>query len=116
MVDIKALYFRKLQYPVSFFKNVREVQDSVNWREPAVGTGKFLSEKAFRIRKWAVLGDRGGVDAFRRAKMGEHVETFAELDEELWTPTKECPLRGVWVGMACILLVTFIWYIRANIY
>ncbi|EPS42057.1 hypothetical protein H072_3855 [Dactylellina haptotyla CBS 200.50] len=57
----------------------------------------YLSDKAFRLRRWAVLGDVTG-DIEGRFRMGERVETFAELDEELWTPTKEYPYRGIWVG------------------
>ncbi|KAK6527161.1 hypothetical protein TWF281_010354 [Arthrobotrys megalospora] len=57
----------------------------------------FLSQKAFRLRRWAVLGDTSG-DLENRFRMGERVETFAELDEELWTPTPEYPYRGIWVG------------------
>ncbi|KAK6349253.1 hypothetical protein TWF730_010004 [Orbilia blumenaviensis] len=57
----------------------------------------YLSEKAFRLRRWAVLGDSTG-DLENRFRMGERVETFAELDEELWTPTLEYPYRGIWVG------------------
>ncbi|KAF3094000.1 hypothetical protein TWF569_005988 [Orbilia oligospora] len=56
-----------------------------------------LSETAFRLRRWAVLGDTSG-DFENRFRMGERVETFAELDEELWTPIPEYPYRGVWVG------------------
>lgn len=57
----------------------------------------YLSETAFRLRRWAVLGDTSG-DLENRFRMGERVETFAELDEELWTPTPEYPYRGIWVG------------------
>ncbi|KAK6512470.1 hypothetical protein TWF481_001356 [Arthrobotrys musiformis] len=55
------------------------------------------SETAFRLRRWAVLGDTSG-DFENRFRMGERVETFAALDEDLWTPTPEYPYRGIWVG------------------
>ncbi|KAK6333101.1 hypothetical protein TWF718_010924 [Orbilia javanica] len=57
----------------------------------------YPSETAFRLRRWAVLGDTSG-DLENRFRMGERVETFAELDEELWTPTPEYPYRGIWAG------------------
>ncbi|KAJ6256786.1 hypothetical protein Dda_8653 [Drechslerella dactyloides] len=55
----------------------------------------FLSTSAFRIKKWAVLSVNAEMDDPR---IGEDVETFAEVDEALWTPTKEYPYRGIWVG------------------
>ncbi|KAK6347258.1 hypothetical protein TWF696_007330 [Orbilia brochopaga] len=77
----------------------QEVKDpNAKWRVDDVRSKSgFPSTSAFRIRKWAVLGDLDG-DLDGRPRMGESVETFAELDEALWTPTKEYPYRGIWVG------------------
>ncbi|KAF3918240.1 hypothetical protein ABW21_db0200381 [Orbilia brochopaga] len=77
-----------------------EVKDpNAKWRVDEVRSKSgFPSTSAFRIRKWAVLGDVIDGDLDGRPRMGENVETFAELDEALWTPTKEYPYRGIWIG------------------
>ncbi|KAF3909192.1 hypothetical protein ABW20_dc0101483 [Dactylellina cionopaga] len=79
---------------------VKEVKDADDkWRvDGTINKSGALSEKAFRLRRWAVLGDASG-DIEGRFRMGEKVETFSELDEELWTPTREYPYRGIWIGM-----------------
>ncbi|KAK6538658.1 hypothetical protein TWF694_010235 [Orbilia ellipsospora] len=67
------------------------------WRVDGKERSGYPSDKAFRLRRWAVLGDPSG-DIEGRFRMGERVETFAELDEVLWTPTEEYPYRGIWIG------------------
>lgn len=49
------------------------------------------SDSTFRIRKW--LEFRGG-----KARLGEDVMTFSTLLEESYTPTKQKPWQGIWVG------------------
>lgn len=50
-------------------------------------------QDAFRLRKWV---------SFSRAPMtvamGDTVETFSRLSEDLITPTPNCPWRGLWLG------------------
>jgi hypothetical protein len=53
------------------------------------------SESAFRIRKWAHF--RLGVPIFPTDDR-ENISTFATLDSSLYTPTKEKPYQGIWVG------------------
>ena len=53
------------------------------------------SDSAFRIRKWVEfrgMGSRLGV------RVGEDVMTFSTLPPESYTPTKEKPWQGIWVG------------------
>ena len=50
-----------------------------------------ISEHAFRVRKWIDFG------AFI-TQYGEGVMTFSTLLPESYTPTKEKPYQGVWVG------------------
>ncbi|KAK0664617.1 hypothetical protein QBC41DRAFT_328356 [Cercophora samala] len=80
-----------------------------------------LSDTAFRIKKWIALRVPGdvGVDNIRdffagstsltvdpdvderlplRMHIGEDIHTYATLDPKLYTPTKEKPFRGIWVG------------------
>ncbi|KAF3909487.1 hypothetical protein AA313_de0203424 [Arthrobotrys entomopaga] len=74
-----------------------EKKEGEKWRVDRKERSGYPSDKAFRLRRWAVLGDPSG-DIEGRFRMGERVETFAELDEELWTPTEEYPYRGIWIG------------------
>ncbi|KAI9924629.1 hypothetical protein ASPWEDRAFT_516548 [Aspergillus wentii DTO 134E9] len=52
-----------------------------------------MSESAFRIRRWAQMG----MPIFM-ADGTEALSTYATLDPELYTPTKEKPYQGIWVG------------------
>ncbi|KAL3446526.1 hypothetical protein BJX65DRAFT_115635 [Aspergillus insuetus] len=54
-----------------------------------------LSEHAFRIRRWAHF--RLGMPIFA-ASTGETMSTYATLDAGLYTPTKDKPYQGIWVG------------------
>lgn len=54
-----------------------------------------VSEYAFRIRRWAHF--RLGMPFFT-AGNGETLTTFSTLDPSLYTPTKEKPYQGIWVG------------------
>ena len=53
------------------------------------------SDTTFRIRKWIDFGSLGVSIGLR---MGEDVMTFSTLPEECYTPTKEKPWQGIWVG------------------
>ncbi|KAL4926636.1 F-box protein [Aspergillus undulatus] len=54
-----------------------------------------VSEYAFRIRRWAHF--RLGLPMFT-AGQRETVSTYSTLDPSLYTPTKEKPYQGIWVG------------------
>lgn len=53
------------------------------------------SDCTFRIRTWLELH---GIGRLPRARQGENVMTFSTLPEEAYTPTKEKPWQGIWVG------------------
>lgn len=52
-----------------------------------------VSETAFRVRRWA----RMGMSVFGVGST-ETLTTFGTLDPSLYTPTKEKPYQGIWVG------------------
>ncbi|KAL8668417.1 MAG: hypothetical protein Q9168_006951 [Polycauliona sp. 1 TL-2023] len=54
-----------------------------------------VSENTFRIRKWVEFG---GMGAALGIHIGEDVMTFSTVPEEYYTPTKEKPWQGIWVG------------------
>ncbi|KAI4116234.1 MAG: hypothetical protein LQ345_003317 [Seirophora villosa] len=54
-----------------------------------------VSENTFRIRKWVEFG---GIGAPLGAHIGEDVMTFSTVPDEYYTPTKERPWQGIWVG------------------
>ncbi|KKK26797.1 hypothetical protein ARAM_000353 [Aspergillus rambellii] len=54
-----------------------------------------MSECAFRIRRWAHF--RLGMPIFTAGR-SETLSTYATLDPSLYTPTKEKPYQGIWVG------------------
>lgn len=54
-----------------------------------------ISEKTFRLRTWMQFSVGGSAFGVR---MGEEVSTWSTLDPELYTPTKEKPYQGIWVG------------------
>ncbi|KAL3475168.1 hypothetical protein BJX99DRAFT_162592 [Aspergillus californicus] len=54
-----------------------------------------VSEHAFRIRRWAHF--RLGMPIFT-AGQRETISTYSTLDPSLYTPTKEKPYQGIWVG------------------
>ena len=52
-----------------------------------------ISEQCFRLRQWMEMGPPTlGVH------LGEELVTYSTLDPKLYTPTKERPWRGIWVG------------------
>ena len=61
-----------------------------------------VCETAFRTRRWMAFG-------LAVVRMGESVLTWAALPRACWTPTREYPYRGLWVGdygpHGCELLV-----------
>lgn len=54
-----------------------------------------ISQMTFRLRTWMQFSIRGSAFGVR---MGEEVSTWSTLDPELYTPTKEKPYQGIWVG------------------
>lgn len=54
-----------------------------------------ISTKTFRLRTWMQFSV--GETAFG-VKMGEEVSTWSTLDPKLYTPTREKPYQGIWVG------------------
>ncbi|KAF2084451.1 F-box domain-containing protein [Saccharata proteae CBS 121410] len=54
-----------------------------------------VSEATWRLRKWMEFTHHSQGMSMR---VGEDVTTYATLDEELYTPTKQKPWRGIWVG------------------
>lgn len=54
-----------------------------------------ISESAFRVRRWARF--RMGFPIFATGST-ETMSTYATLDPKLYTPTKEKPYQGIWVG------------------
>ncbi|GIC88364.1 F-box protein [Aspergillus udagawae] len=54
-----------------------------------------MSEHAFRIRRWAHF--RLGMPMFTAGR-SETLSTYATLDPGLYTPTREKPYQGIWVG------------------
>ena len=62
------------------------------------------SDSTFRIRRWLDFQGRSTVH------MGENVMTFSTIPEEYYTPTKQKPWQGIWVGdyavHGCEFLIT----------
>ncbi|EAW06469.1 F-box protein [Aspergillus clavatus NRRL 1] len=54
-----------------------------------------ISEHAFRIRRWAHF--RLGMPMFTAGR-SETLSTYGTLDPSLYTPTREKPYQGIWVG------------------
>lgn len=55
-----------------------------------------LSDQTFRIRKWLEFSNM--MQPFNAVRMGEEVMTFSTLLEESYTPTRDKPWQGIWVG------------------
>ncbi|PWW73061.1 hypothetical protein C7212DRAFT_285447 [Tuber magnatum] len=56
-------------------------------------------DSVFRIRKWVVFGGAPVPSvAMSRNGIDDQVETFATIHEEHYTPDKDHPYRGIWVG------------------
>ncbi|KAL8774401.1 MAG: hypothetical protein Q9194_004063 [Teloschistes cf. exilis] len=53
------------------------------------------SENTFRIRKWVEFG---GLGIPLGVHIGEDVTTFSTVSDEYYTPTREKPWQGIWVG------------------
>ncbi|MCJ1455279.1 hypothetical protein MMC28_005633 [Mycoblastus sanguinarius] len=54
------------------------------------------SDRTFRIRKWMEFSNL--MQPLSSVRMGEEVSTFSTLLEESYTPTREKPYQGIWVG------------------
>lgn len=54
------------------------------------------SEYTFRVRQWVEFS--GSLSHSMGIRVADEVSTFATLPRECWTPTKEKPWRGIWVG------------------
>lgn len=52
-----------------------------------------ISDQAFRVRQWMEMGP-----PTLGLHVGEEIVTYSTLDPKLYTPTKEKPWRGIWVG------------------
>lgn len=50
------------------------------------------SDSTFQVRKWLEFHGPG------MARLGEDVMTFSTIPEESYTPTKQKPWQGIWVG------------------
>ena len=57
-----------------------------------------VSNHAFRIRRWMEMTPAQDNRMGMRIHLGEQVYTYATLDPILYTPTKQKPYRGIWVG------------------
>ena len=55
-----------------------------------------MSDQTFRVRKWLEFSSL--TQQLNSVRMGEEVLTFSTVPEELYTPTKEKPYQGLWVG------------------
>ncbi|KAG6985333.1 alpha-glucosidase [Physcia stellaris] len=53
------------------------------------------SDQTFRLRKWL---DFGGMEAQLGVRIGDNIMTFSTLLQESYTPTKDKPWQGLWVG------------------
>jgi len=56
----------------------------------------LMSDQTFRVRKWPEFSNTMQPRSSNR--WGEEVMTFGTLPEESYTPTKEKPYQGIWVG------------------
>ena len=52
-----------------------------------------ICESAFRLKRWVQFGNYMAV-----SNIGMVISTYATLGPDLYTPTKEKPYRGIWVG------------------
>lgn len=84
--------------PVTIPSDRRVYRDIENplpeWDMPPLRTEQ-ISQSAFRLRKWPHFGM--GVPLFSTGGH-ETLATYATLDPSLYTPTKEKPYQGIWVG------------------
>ena len=56
----------------------------------------LLSDQTFRVRKWLEFSNL--MQPLTSIRMGEEVMTFSTLPDELYSPTKQKPYQGLWVG------------------
>lgn len=70
-------------------------QNRRHFRGEGPSSLRNASENTFRIRKWVEFG---GMGAPFGVHIGEDVMTFSTVPEEYYTPTKEKPWQGIWVG------------------
>ncbi|KAI2638448.1 hypothetical protein GGS21DRAFT_508263 [Xylaria nigripes] len=68
----------------------QDLMDSPKWMPR---NNSEVSHLTFRIRQWMQLGPPSIGFHF-----GEEILTYSTLDPSLYTPTKERPWRGIWVG------------------
>ena len=88
----------RLWPPPSISSDSRVYRDVENhwshWENPPDRVSQ-VSESAFRVRRWAHF--RLGLPILT-AGSSETLTTYAALEPELYTPTKEKPYQGIWVG------------------
>ncbi|EEP77471.1 conserved hypothetical protein [Uncinocarpus reesii 1704] len=56
-----------------------------------------LSESGFRVRRW-IQFNRSQITSMEIGVRIDGVATYGTLNPELYTPTKDKPYRGIWVG------------------
>ncbi|KAF2837087.1 hypothetical protein M501DRAFT_938699 [Patellaria atrata CBS 101060] len=59
-------------------------------------TRSDVSQTSFRLRKFLKFTNR--IVSFDLGDFGTHVDTYTTLDPKLYTPTRQKPWRGIWVG------------------
>ncbi|WEW59667.1 hypothetical protein PRK78_005146 [Emydomyces testavorans] len=69
--------------------------ESFAFTDKTIGLSE-ISEAGFRLRRWIQFG--GNLAAFDAGTVVDGISTYATLSPELYTPTKEKPYRGIWVG------------------
>ncbi|KMP06421.1 F-box domain containing protein [Coccidioides immitis RMSCC 2394] len=57
---------------------------------------KEVSEAGFRLRRWIQFG--GNMSTFEVGTVMDGVSTFGTLRPDLYTPTKDKPYQGIWIG------------------
>lgn len=57
---------------------------------------ELMSDQTFRIRKWLEFSNL--MRPLSSVRIGEEVMTFSTLPEDSYTPTKQKPYQGLWVG------------------
>ena len=55
-----------------------------------------MSDQTFRIRKWLEFSNL--MQQLTGIRMGEEVMTFSTLPQDSYTPTRDKPYQGIWVG------------------
>lgn len=73
----------------------RGIDDDIPGLDQTPKNTNQVSEAGFRLRRWPHFGV--GAPVFT-SDSNETLSTYATLDSSLYTPTKEKPYQGIWVG------------------